>query len=45
MQKVARLITRVEGPKGPIAEGPKSLVSLSAKMTLRQWREGKLRFP
>ena len=24
---------------------PKSLVSFSAKMTLRQWREGKLRFP
>ncbi len=28
-----------------IAEIPKSLVSFSAKMTLRQWREGKLRFP
>ena len=28
-----------------IAEIPKSLVSFSAKMTLWQWREGKLRFP
>jgi hypothetical protein len=28
-----------------IAEIPKSLVSFSAKMTLREWREGKLRFP
>ena len=24
---------------------PRSLVSLSAQITLRQWREGKLRFP
>jgi hypothetical protein len=37
MQKVVRLITRVEGPKGPIAEAPTSLLSLSAKVTLRQW--------
>lgn len=28
-----------------ISEIPKSLVSFSAKMALRQWREGKLRFP
>ncbi len=28
-----------------ISEIPKSLVSFSAKMALRQWRDGKLRFP
>ncbi len=28
-----------------IAEIPKSLVSFAAKITLREWREGKLLFP
>jgi hypothetical protein len=28
-----------------LAEVPRSLISFSAKMTLRQWREGTLRFP
>ena len=37
----------VEGERAltRIAEIPKSLVSFSARMTLRQRREGKLRFP
>jgi hypothetical protein len=28
-----------------LAEIPRSLISLSAEMTLRQWHDGKLRFP
>ena len=28
-----------------MSDTPRSLVSFSAKMTLKQWREGKLRFP
>jgi hypothetical protein len=37
--------TEAEPVLTAMSEIPKSLVSFSAKMTLREWREGKLRFP